>query len=565
MVNLEQDTQILDKNNDYCENILVIDDSEDNLILFSRIIKKNGYNCFVASDGYKGLSLINENKFDLIMLDMMMPGIGGIEVLKELRRTHSPSTLPVIMVTARNEAELVIEALSLGANDYIIMPTDLQVLMARAALHLRAKRAEDVILHAQRELEERVAERTRELRRKNKKLAELYNTAHQFVDNVSHEFRTPLTVIKEFASILSDGLAGDLTEEQVKYLGIILNRVDDLSLMVDDMLDIGKLEAGLLSVKRREYQATEIVDRVRTIMERKASSCNVTFSTSVSPELPNVYCDIENIGRAIINLVVNACKFSREQGRVELWARYDESNSHVIFGVTDNGPGIAPEDVERIFERFKQVGDDTRASNKGFGLGLNIVRELVHVNLGEITVNSKLGEGSTFAFTVPVYDPMRILYLYLNQIDQTDTDLNYISLFKFAVDTNTELATCDQVNEFLQNETRRSDLLFRMSSHTWIVCAPVNQMQLQETIDRILGARDNANRNRPDGLLPDIDASYCKTWKRAESQQLISAFQMEWAAAAASGTVGLMRRQEVRGTLNDATRPTPATTHIAGG
>ena len=331
-------------------------------------------------------------------------------------------------------------------------------------------------------------------KQKNKKLARLYETAHQFVDNVSHEFRTPLTVIKEFASILQDGLAGEVSGEQREFLTIILNRVDDLSLMTDDMLDISKIEAGLLGVAHEETQIEQIVEHVRTTLERKAAANGATLEIAIESALPAIYCDPEKIGRVIINLAVNAFKFSGEGGKVALWARDDGDRSQIIVGVTDDGPGIAPESLQAIFARFKQAGGEIRASTKGFGLGLNIAKELVDVNFGDLEVDSEIGRGSTFSFSVPAFEPEQILERYLKRINYFHDSASSVSLIKAQIEPPSEAALANDVKRFLQYQIRHGDLLFETGPDAFLICAGANQEQLDEMIARIVKAQSDANR-----------------------------------------------------------------------
>jgi hypothetical protein len=256
----------------------------------------------------------------------------------------------------------------------------------------------------------------RELERKNEKLAELYTNAQRFVDDVSHEFRTPLTVIKGYADLMLEEVGGPLNEQQQEFLGFIADRTRELAQMVDDLLDTSKLRAGTLRVDRRPTTVGDIVSRARQVLARTAAANQMRFVERLDPALPDVFADAEKIGRVIINLVVNAIKFSAAGSEVVLWAQ-PASEGGVEIGVTDRGPGIAPENLAIIFERFKQVSDPQHSSTKGFGLGLSIARELVALNLGTMNVRSTLGEGSTFSFTIPPSDPAEILRCYLDHCD----------------------------------------------------------------------------------------------------------------------------------------------------
>ena len=193
----------------------------------------------------------------VIFLDYQLGKVTGSDVLGWIR--GSGDLRPIIVLTGQGDESIAAELMRSGADDYLvkddITPTGLRRAIANARAQFLRRRGEE---HRRTLLDELEATKV-SLEKKNRRLSELYKTAHEFVDNVSHEFRTPLTVIKEFASIVRDGLAGDVTDEQREYLDIVNNRVDDLSIMVDDMLDISKLEAGILGVCRRLCRGDEIV------------------------------------------------------------------------------------------------------------------------------------------------------------------------------------------------------------------------------------------------------------------------------------------------------------------
>lgn len=351
------------------------------------------------------------------------------------------------------------------------------------------------------------------LEEKNRRLAELYQTAYRFVDNVSHEFRTPLTVIKEFASIIRDGLVGPVNGEQSNYLEIVVGRVDDLATMVDDMLDISRLEAGVLGMCRKRERVATIVENVRPVLQRKAATSSVPLQIHMEDDLPMVFCDPEKMERVLINLVVNALKFTPATGRVELWVRHDASSERVVFGVTDTGSGIAREHLDAIFCRFKQFGGDVRAGTNGVGLGLNIARELVQLNYGEINVESELGKGSTFSFSIPIADYMGVARLCLERTRQLAEYEPFVSLIQLKMSPDGE---DEKIDQFLQHLIRCEDVLFHTSREEWVLIAVADAQQAEQTILRINRAIAEASRNQIAQPLPTIEVEYLGSWRAVD-------------------------------------------------
>ena len=373
-------------------------------------------------------------------------------------------------------------------------------------------------------------ESKRALEARNDHLFELYKTAHQFVDHVSHEFRTPLTVIKEFTAVIRDELAGPITDEQRRYLDIVIGRVDDLVVMVNDMLDISRIENGGLVITRGVYRVVDVVERVRTILERRAQSSEVALEFDLPEDLPSVYCDGEKIGRVIVNLVVNALKFSKPQGAVRLWARHEASSSELIIGVEDHGAGIAPENVQMIFDRFSQV-HGARSSQKGFGLGLNIVKELVQMNFGEVNVESVLGEGSTFSFTIPTTEPRKLMERYLHGVHGIREGLKHVSVLDVTVDsaTRAQSSLLEDLQDFLYVQMRRSDLLFRHKAGRWLMVVATNRARTQELIQRYEKVRVDTNKLRIGSPLPEFVMTTLGTWEIVEKRsEFIEAFTREY-------------------------------------
>jgi PAS domain S-box-containing protein len=352
----------------------------------------------------------------------------------------------------------------------------------------------------------RLRESQQLLEAQNARLRDLYAMAHTFVDNVSHEFRTPLTVIKEYADLISEGAVGPIAEEQQRFMSVIADRADDLNTMVDDMLDGSKLDNGMMAVIRQPVQIREIIEHVRPVLERKALNKGVDLTIDVERGLPDLFVDDAKVGRILVNLAVNAIKFSGEPGVVRVWAQADSSGPGVVLGVTDNGAGIDSDRQSEIFERFKQLGGSIRGSCKGFGLGLSIAKELVDLNLGELQLESQPGLGTTFRCSLPPYDPAEVLGRYLRRVQALNRsgDIS-VTLFSAEIAEQVDLALAQETNDFLHHILQRNDLIFRTMPHRWAILAPVFGTSLTRMLQKLERSVENENRNRPRGPLPAVD------------------------------------------------------------
>jgi PAS domain S-box-containing protein len=290
---------------------------------------------------------------------------------------------------------------------------------------------------------------------KNQELSELYQTAQRFVDDVSHEFRTPLSVIKGYSEMMREGIAGPQSPDQMRFNQIIIDRTRDLAQMVDDLLDSSKLRAGSLRVDRRPCAVASILAAVHPFVDGRAATNKMTWVEDVDPGLPQVFADAEKATRVLVNLVVNAIKFSAEGSRIVLSAK-DAGSGDVRISVRDEGPGISPENLAIIFERFRQVGTAS-GSSKGFGLGLNIAKELVSLNLGEMDVVSELQKGSTFSFTLPINDPTVILARLMTHLERLHTPIGAFALLRVTPERGG--LTPDELRGFLASSAHPGDVI----------------------------------------------------------------------------------------------------------
>jgi PAS domain S-box-containing protein len=232
----------------------------------------------------------------------------------------------------------------------------------------------------------------------------------EFLSHVSHELRSPLTAIKQFTTILLGGLAGELNGQQREFQQIVLKNVLQLQAMIDDLLEVTRLEAGKLSVEPESVSVAEAVIDCFHTLQLSATAKGVTLAYNLPPDLPSAHADPTRLRQTLIILLDNAVKFTPEGGAVGIQASVlPQDPQFLLLEVSDTGCGMSPEVAERIFERLYQVSNPTLESRKGLGLGLYICKELVARQGGQISVRSQPQKGSTFSFTLPVFSLRNVL------------------------------------------------------------------------------------------------------------------------------------------------------------
>jgi signal transduction histidine kinase len=230
-------------------------------------------------------------------------------------------------------------------------------------------------------------------------LQELDRMKDAFLSMVTHELRTPLTVISGITEMLETGIYGELTAEQAEHIHQIATQATRLRQLVNDLLDLSKMEAGMMRLRREVLDPRSIVEAVIEQLVTVAAQSGVTLSNRVRHDLPDVYCDGQRIEQVLTNLITNAIKFTSSGGQVIITA--EAGSDGVRFCVADTGQGIPPEATTRIFDKFFQVQSSTETRTKGTGLGLTIVRHIVELHGGEVSIESTPGKGSRFYFSLP--------------------------------------------------------------------------------------------------------------------------------------------------------------------
>ncbi len=361
--------------NNGAQRVLVIDDEAGlrDMLVFG--LTDRGYFVIPAASGEEGVEKARHENFDLAVCDIMMPGKSGVEVLKEIKAIQPD--LEMIMATGYATLETAVESMKQGAFDYISKPYGLDQLCV---------------------IFDKALERRR-LRAQVGQLQELNRMKSEFLANMSHELRTPMNAIIGYTSLILDRTYGEITPKQESGLRRIETNSRNLLQLINNILDLSKLNAGRMQLFKESFRLKEVTDEVLETMECLARERKLTLSAEV-PESVALETDKTKLKQVLINLIGNAIKFTHE-GSVSIKTEMLEAPARLRLYVQDTGIGVKEEDIPLLFEEFKQLDASPTREYGGTGLGLAICKKIVELMGGTIQVKSTLGIGSTFTVTLP--------------------------------------------------------------------------------------------------------------------------------------------------------------------
>ena len=240
----------------------------------------------------------------------------------------------------------------------------------------------------------------KEIQEKSHQLQIANQHKSEFLANMSHELRTPLNAVIGFSEVLQQRMFGEMNEKQAEYIDDIHDSGKHLLSLINDILDLSKVEAGRMELELTTFDLPSAIDNALTLIKERAARHAIDLQSAIDPAVGEIKADERKFKQILLNLLSNSVKFTPEGGRIMVAAR--SVDSMVEVSVTDTGIGIAPEDQEAVFEEFRQVGSDYTKKAEGTGLGLALTRKFVELHGGKIRVTSVVGKGSTFTFTLPV-------------------------------------------------------------------------------------------------------------------------------------------------------------------
>jgi signal transduction histidine kinase len=398
--------------------ILLVEDNPGDAELLREMLRGLPFSLDVVETLKEGIARVRDDAPDVVLLDLSLPDAQGVTSVQAMQAT-SPST-PVIVITGLDDEEVGLHAVQQGAQDYLVkgrIGPDVIVRSIRFAVERKRvevtqqqlaaeKAARAHAEHLYRQLDEThraILALYGELDEKSDSLRRTAEVKSRIVSNVSHEFRTPLNSILGLARLLLSRSDGPLTAEQEKQLGFIFRSATELSELVSDLLDLSRMEAGKVRLHARRFHVEELFAAMRGMVGPlpRRPEVDLIFVDPDGP-LSALETDEAKVSQVLRNLVSNAIKFT-ERGAITVRARQD--GSFVAFEVQDTGIGIAPGDLERVFEEFTQIENPLQREQKGSGLGLSLSRKLAELLAGTLTATSEPGRGSTFTLTIPLVHP----------------------------------------------------------------------------------------------------------------------------------------------------------------
>ncbi len=376
-------------------HILIVDDIGENLQVLGNILSKEGFDTSFALNGKQALSIIEDTLPDLILLDISMPIMDGFEVCRILKREERTRNIPIIFLTAKTEIDNMVHGFSLGADDYVTKPFNTLELLARVRAHVELKKSKDIIVEQNTKLSILVDQ----LSANNKELNTLIASKDKFFSIIAHDLKGPVGNLNSFLSFMTenyDSISKEEFRQDIKLLEKSSQKIKDL---LENLLTWARSQKGDIQYKPENFSISQIVQATILLLETTANHKKISLLNKTADNLRG-YFDYQMITTVIRNLVSNAIKYSLESGTITISGREFGNTIEII--VEDTGIGMSPTTASNLFKiDVKHFSTEGTHGEKGTGLGLILCKEFIDKHSGKIWVESEVGKGSKFIFSIP--------------------------------------------------------------------------------------------------------------------------------------------------------------------
>lgn len=360
-------------------SILIVDDVPTNIQLVASILAPFEYELSFANSGQDALGQIAETSFDLILLDVMMPGLDGLEVARRLKDNEFTRHIPIVFLTAKSDEDSIVEGFTVGAADYVTKPFNPAELVARVQTHLALKQTQD------------------QLRHRNVELAEAIQMKNRLLSIASHDLKNPLSAVNGFASMLERNPSVQKEKDLVDMVSFISRAARRMNTLISELLDTAALEMGKFDLKLGSLDPIQIVREVisdnASLAEAKQQSLKLSGKSSL------IDGDIRRLKQVFDNLVSNAIKYSPKGAEINI--ELSETATTSELRVIDHGPGFSEQDQEKLFGYFQRLSARPTGGEVSTGVGLAIVKQIVELHHGDILLEKTSDQGSTFLVRLP--------------------------------------------------------------------------------------------------------------------------------------------------------------------
>jgi signal transduction histidine kinase len=385
--------------------ILIVDDSADNLRVLTSALQPYNYEVRCVKSGAMALLAIEVTLPDLILLDIKMPEMDGYQLCQRLKAMPRTADIPVIFLSALEVALDKVRAFEVGGADYITKPFQIEEVLIRVKNQLNLQQLQRELVTKNQRLTLEISEHKKteiELQKALAAAAEANRVKSEFLANMSHELRTPLNAILGFARLME--WDESLNSEQLENLSIIRRSAEDLLALINDVLDMSKIEAGRITCNPHSFDLYGLLEMIEDIFQLRANSRNLQLIFERCPKLPRyINTDEGKLRQVLLNIVSNALKFTLTGGvavRVKV-NNLDKDQKQLFCEVEDTGMGIAEEEMDNLFQPFVQTRSGQQ-SNQGTGLGLAISKRFLQLMGGDIQIKSVVDQGTTVTFYLPI-------------------------------------------------------------------------------------------------------------------------------------------------------------------
>lgn len=370
--------------------ILLVDDNPENLKLLATLIEGDNYEAVLALSAFQALEFLYENKVDLILLDIMMPGMNGIELCKLLKKDEMQKDVPVIFLTAKTKGRDLIEGFNAGAVDYISKPFEPKELLMRIKTHLQLKQTQKELKDSLNKISEQNAE-----------LEQLDQLKDRFVRMASHDLMNPISSINATAQLLINPDIENTQEDSYRFLKNIKRESDFCITLLKELLDLNNIKSGKLPLRKTKSDYIEFIESV--IDANKLLALNKNIKLSFSTELNSLILNFDQLlmRQMLNNLLSNAFKYSDSNTSVIVEIKKNEKE--LVTSIIDEGQGIEESEIDLLFDEFyKSDHNKSTAGEKSSGLGLFICKTIVQKHGGYIAAKNNAVKGSNFYFSLPL-------------------------------------------------------------------------------------------------------------------------------------------------------------------